>query len=394
MSLAMSKTEIVFDDHPSPNLPSIACTTPTADSPIGVFDSGVGGLSVYLHLKRHLPHERYLYYADTKHVPYGSRTAEDISRLTLTAIDWLIGQGCKLVVVACNSASAHALNQARLRYPSIAIVGLVPALKPALAYVQAKQAKKAKQSKATQAFTNTSGNTSNNISQNARKDASNHVVVLATLATLNGQLLDDVITQFAIPHGISVSKCYEPALVPWVEAGMPPTDTTAERLRELLTQFADNGVQAIVLGCTHYPFFREFLLTEIAKQRHDMALFDSGDAIARRVGQVLGEQGLLSLPSISPNSSPNSSPSNDRAALSQSTNSQAMNSQSNVNTLAFFATANSQGLSELVTKLCGDRVTVDEIKDDATRNNAKNNARHNVRDNIRDDVRIAGVSKD
>lgn len=330
----MSKTNLLLDTH----LLRIACTTPTADSPIGVFDSGVGGLSVYRHLRQQLPYERYLYYADTKHVPYGSRTAEDISHLALTGIDWLIAQGCKLVVVACNSASAHALNQARLRYPTIPIVGLVPALKPALAYVQAKNAQ----------LTQASANLSNHLSS--------HVAVLATMATLHGQPLNDVMAQFATPHGIRVSKWYEPALVPWVERGMPPTDATAERLCKMLMQFAKQRVQAIVLGCTHYPFFKEFLLNQMVVQGYDMALFDSGDAVARRVKQLLAEQGLL----ISQKNIPqkNMPQKNTLAVSNQSSN---LHSKPNPHQLQFFATAMTQGLSELVIKLCGEEVMVDAI---------------------------------
>ena len=100
-------------------------------APIGLFDSGIGGLSVYLHLAQQLPDERYVYYADTKHVPYGNRDSKDIEALTLKAIDWLYQRGCKLIVIACNSASAHGLEMARYRYPQLPIVGLVPALKPA-----------------------------------------------------------------------------------------------------------------------------------------------------------------------------------------------------------------------------------------------------------------------
>ena len=330
----MSKTNLLLDAH----LLRIACTTPTADSPIGVFDSGVGGLSVYRHLRQQLPYERYLYYADTKHVPYGSRTAEDISHLTLTGIDWLIRQGCKLVVVACNSGSAHALNQARLRYPTIPIVGLVPALKPALAYVQAKNAQ----------LTQASANLSNHLG--------NHVAVLATMATLHGQPLNDVMVQFATPHAIKVSKWYEPALVPWVERGMPPTDATAERLRKMLMLFAKQGVQAIVLGCTHYPFFKEFLLNQMVVQGHDMALFDSGNAIARRVKQLLAEQGLLMSPKNMPQK--NMPQKNTLAVSNQSSN---LHSQPNPPKLQFFATAMTQGLSELVMKLCDEEVLVDAI---------------------------------
>ncbi|WP_372887934.1 glutamate racemase, partial [Psychrobacter sp.] len=221
-------------------------------APIGVFDSGVGGLSVYLHLAQQLPTERYVYYADTLNVPYGNRDSEDIEALTLKAVEWLHQQGCKLIVIACNSASAYALDTARRCYPHIPIVGLVPALKPAVL-----------------------------------ASKSGHVAVLATKATLNGTLLDDVIINFAKPNNTVVTKYFDPQLVPWVEAGMSEQDETAERLRQQVRVFANEGVDQLVLGCTHYPFFRTFLLDEIAQQQLSIQVIDSGQAIAERVRQLL-----------------------------------------------------------------------------------------------------------
>lgn len=221
-------------------------------APIGLFDSGVGGLSIYLHLAQQLPAERYVYYADTLNVPYGNRDSEDIEALTLTAVEWLYQQGCKLIVIACNSASAYALETARRSYPHLPIVGLVPALKPAVLASQ-----------------------------------SHHVAVLATKATLNGKLLNDVIDGFASPNHTKVTKYFDPQLVPWVEAGMPEQDDTAQRLRHQLTLFADAGIDQLVLGCTHYPFFKAFLLAEIAQQQLSIQVVDSGQAIAERVEQLL-----------------------------------------------------------------------------------------------------------
>lgn len=221
-------------------------------APIGVFDSGVGGLSVYLHLAQQLPTERYVYYADTLNVPYGNRDSEDIEALTLKAVEWLHQQGCKLIVIACNSASAYALDTARRCYPHIPIVGLVPALKPAVL-----------------------------------ASKSGHVAVLATKATLNGTLLNDVIVNFAQPNNTVVTKYFDPQLVPWVEAGMSEHDETAERLRQQVRIFANEGVDQLVLGCTHYPFFKTFLLDEIVQQQLSIQVIDSGQAIAERVRQLL-----------------------------------------------------------------------------------------------------------
>lgn len=235
------------------------CVTDSKRSaPIGLFDSGVGGLSIYDHLAKQLPDERYIYYADTLYVPYGNRDSSDIEALTLTALTWLYEQGCKLIVIACNSASAHALETARRYYPQLPIVGLVPALKPAVLASQ-----------------------------------SGHVAVLATKATLNGTLLNKVITEVAVPLQTTVTKYFDPMLVPWVEAGMPENNDTAKRLREQVRHFADNQVDYLVLGCTHYPFFKPFLQIEIDKQQLSMQIVDSGHAIAARVQSLLTERNLL-----------------------------------------------------------------------------------------------------
>ena len=273
-------------------------------APIGVFDSGVGGLSVYLHLAQQLPTERYVYYADTLNVPYGNRDSEDIEALTLKAVEWLHKQGCKLIVIACNSASAYALDTARRCYPHIPIVGLVPALKPAVL-----------------------------------ASKSGHVAVLATKATLNGTLLNDVIVNFAKPNNTVVTKYFDPQLVPWVEAGMSEQDETAQRLRQQVRIFANEGVDQLVLGCTHYPFFKTFLLDEIAQQQLSIQVIDSGQAIAERVRQLLIANNLSA-----------SLMSEKRENLTQKT--------SNKNTitrppLTFHATKYSDRLCALVERLLG-----------------------------------------
>jgi len=229
-------------------------------APIGIFDSGVGGLSVYLHLKQQLPNEHYLYYADTLNVPYGPRSSAEIKALTLIAVDWLVAAGCKLIVIACNSASAHALPHARQKHPHIPIVGLVPALKPAVL-----------------------------------NSSSKNVAVLATKATLDGELLNTVISDYALPANVNVVKWFDPNLVPWVEAGMPLDSETPERLKRQLKSFAEQRVDHLVLGCTHYPFFREFVLAEVESENLGIKVVDSGAAIAARVKALLQQFQSLGL---------------------------------------------------------------------------------------------------
>ena len=239
---------------PIPSSPSIKMDS----APIGIFDSGVGGLSVYLHLKQQLPDEQYLYYADTLNVPYGPRSSAEIKELTLIAVDWLVQSGCKLIVIACNSASAHALQLARHKYPHIPIVGLVPALKPAV------------------------------LNSNSKS-----VAVLATKATLDGELLNTVISDYALPAQVNVVKWFDPNLVPWVEAGMPIQSETPERLKAQLKNFAQQKVDHLVLGCTHYPFFREFVMSQIADEDLGIKVVDSGAAIAARVKTLLQQSQSL-----------------------------------------------------------------------------------------------------
>ncbi len=234
-------------------------------APIGVFDSGVGGLSVYLHLKELMPNERFIYYADTANVPYGGKSGDEILLLTLQAVARLCKRGCKLIVIACNSASAHALKTVRERC-SVPIVGLVPAVKPACALTKTRQ-----------------------------------IAVLATRATLNGHLLNDVIDEIATPQGVVVHKHFEPTLVPWVERGMPIDSQVANLLIRQTKSWADEGVDVIVLGCTHYPFFKTFLSDYINQQNLGIHLIDSGIAIAHRVKSLLD---FFNIASQTPNASP------------------------------------------------------------------------------------------
>ncbi len=229
-------------------------TRDVASAPIGVFDSGVGGLSVLAELKRALPHERFLYYADTAHCPYGERDPDDIGRLTLQGVRWLEAQGCKLVVIACNTACAFSLASVRAQ-AGVPVVGLVPALKPA-----------------------------------AEQSRSRVVAVFATPVTLEGSLLADVVRRAADPLGVQVLKIWHRELVPLVEAGLADSPRSRELLRALLTPAAEDGADALVLGCTHYPFLTPAIRAEFGDA---FALHDSGPGVARRTRALLEEAGHL-----------------------------------------------------------------------------------------------------
>ena len=226
------------------------------DAPIGIFDSGVGGLSVAQEIARYLPNEHFVYFADTAHVPYGPRDDQNIRELTAQAVEWLYRKGCKAAVVACNTASAFSLDYLRAHYGEhFPIIGLVPALKPAVLQSKSKT-----------------------------------VAVLATPATFRGQLIKDVVERFAQPAQVQVMPITCLDLVPFVEAGAQMSAACLQTLREILQPAVDQGADYLVLGCTHYPFLKP-AIQRIFGQK--LTLIDSGFAVARQTARILIKNELL-----------------------------------------------------------------------------------------------------
>ena len=227
-----------------------------ASAPIGIFDSGIGGLSVAIEIAEYLPNERILYYADTAHVPYGPRDDQNIRELTAAAIEWLYRQGCKVAVVACNTASAFSLDYLRDHYgEDFPIIGLVPALKPAVLNSQSKT-----------------------------------VAVLATPATFRGQLIKDVMQRFAIPAQVQVLNVTNLDLVPFVEQGAQMSEACLSSLQQSLQPVVDQGADYLVLGCTHYPFLKPAIESIFGQK---LTLIDSGIAVARQTSRILIKNELL-----------------------------------------------------------------------------------------------------
>lgn len=227
-----------------------------ADAPVGVFDSGIGGLSVALEIAHYLPNERIVYFADTAHVPYGPREDQEIRELTAHAIEWLYRQGCKVAVVACNTASAFSLDYLREHYgEDFPIIGLVPALKPAVLQSKSKT-----------------------------------VAVLATPATFRGQLIKDVMLRFAEPAGVKVLSVTSLKLVPFVEAGEQMSPDCLQTLTEILQPVVNQGADFLVLGCTHYPFLKSAIQYIFGQK---LTLIDSGFAVARQTARILIKNELL-----------------------------------------------------------------------------------------------------
>ncbi len=224
--------------------------------PIGVFDSGVGGLSVLRALRAELPQEHFLYVADQANVPYGPRSLEEVRALAEGITRYLLGRGVKAVVVACNTASAAALHHLREAFPDTPFVGMEPAVKPA-----------------------------------AETTRSGVVGVLATPATFQGKLYASVVERFARGTRLLEHTC--PGLVQEIEAGRPTGETARAILTAALQPMLAEGMDTVVLGCTHYPFAIP-LIQEIVGE--NVRVIDPAPAVARQTRRVLAARAALNAP--------------------------------------------------------------------------------------------------
>jgi glutamate racemase len=221
---------------------------------IGVFDSGIGGLSILQSIRRILPEADILYFADQKHVPYGPRSMMEVRSFAEEISRFLIQRGCRLIVVACNTASAAALHHLRSTFPATPFVGMEPAVKPA-----------------------------------ALTSRSQKVGVLATPATFQGELFASVVERFA--QGIEVIQQTFPGLVEKVEQLELDSPETRAILSKGILPLLDRGIDTLVLACTHYPFLLP-LIQEIAGA--DITIIDPSPAIARQTKRVWEQQGFTS----------------------------------------------------------------------------------------------------
>lgn len=224
-----------------------------ARAPIGIFDSGIGGLTVTAAIRQALPAERLLYFGDTAHIPYGDRSLREVRAFSAAIVRALLARGCKLVVIACNTASAAALRPLREAYPLVPFVGMEPALKPAV-----------------------------------ERSRSGVVGVIATRATFQGELFASVVERYA--QGATVLEQPCPGLVQAIEAGELDAPGTERMLRAWLEPMVGRGMDQLVLACTHYPLVRP-LIERICGP--GVEVIDPAPAVARQVRRVLEERGLL-----------------------------------------------------------------------------------------------------
>ncbi len=256
-------------------------------NPIGIFDSGVGGLSVLRAIRRQMPSLPVIYLADQGHVPYGPRPLEEVRSFSEAVTRFLLTQGARLIVVACNTASAAALHYLRQTFPETPFVGMEPAVKPA-----------------------------------AETTQTGVVGVLATPATFQGALYASVVERFA--NGVTLLQHTCPGLVQQIEAGELDTPKTRAILEDALNLMLAQGIDTVVLGCTHYPFVIP-LIQEIVGEK--VRVIDPAPAVARQVGRLVGM------------------PSGGAAAA-----------------VSYFTTGNAAAMAHLLPRLVGEAGEVREVK--------------------------------
>jgi len=220
---------------------------PHYNKPIGVIDSGVGGLTVWRELIKMLPNENSIYFADSQNCPYGSKPLETIRELTFNIVKFLLTQDCKLILIACNSISASIINELRKFYPDVPFVGIEPAIKVAASHTKTK-----------------------------------NIGVLATEATVKGELYNH--TKTVIPDDINIHVQIGYNLVDLIELGKINSTETSETLEKYISTLINKNVDEVVLGCTHYPF----LIDQMKKVSGDKINYiDPASAVVKQVERML-----------------------------------------------------------------------------------------------------------
>ncbi len=221
-------------------------------NPIGFFDSGVGGLSIWKELVSLLPKENTIYLSDSKNAPYGQYSKEKIRELSIKNTEYLLKKGCKIIVVACNTATTNAIQTLRKEY-DVPFIGIEPAIKPA-----------------------------------SLKTKTNKIGILATKGTLNSELF--VKTSNTIANDIQLIEQIGEGLVPLIESGKIESAEMDALLKKYLSNLLEKNTDYLVLGCSHYPF----LIPQIKKiVGNKLTIIDSGEAVAKQTKVVLEKYKLL-----------------------------------------------------------------------------------------------------
>lgn len=226
----------------------------TSLSPVGIFDSGLGGISVLREAVKQLPHENFIYFGDSYHAPYGIKSHDQVLQLSKKALRHLLRQGVKAVVIACNTATGAAAKTLRTLYPELPIIGIEPAVKPAVLH-----------------------------------HPGGRVVVMATPRALKEEKLLRLIAQYENQAEIFRLPCG--GLMEFVERGELDGDRLNRYLHQRFDPLIDRPVNAVVLGCTHYPFVKKAIRKVAGPQAE---IFDGSSGTVRELGRRLKEAGLLS----------------------------------------------------------------------------------------------------
>ena len=230
------------------------------NSPIGIFDSGVGGLSVWKELVAVLPKESVIYYADTANCPYGPKKQEEIERIASGIVDFLISKNCKIIIVACNTATAAAIEFLRSKYP-IPFIGMEPAVKPA-----------------------------------ALNSKTKSIAILATEGTFNGKLYHDTSAKFAKDVELNIE--IGDKLVEIVEKGLIKEPDTNDHIKSLVKPLIEKEIDHLVLGCTHFPFLMEVLKEALPSH---VKIVNPAPAIVMQTKRVLKSNNLSRIDELKPN---------------------------------------------------------------------------------------------
>lgn len=231
----------------------------TKNNPIGIFDSGIGGTSIWKEIKKHLPNESSIYLADSRNAPYGQKTKNEIIELSVKNTEYLLKQSCKLIVVACNTATTNSIKYLRETY-KIPFIGIEPAIKPA-----------------------------------SIKSITKNIGILATKGTLNSQLFSS--TSKSISNEINIIEQIGEGLVELIESGKIQSEEMIILLKKHLSKFANNNIDNLVLGCTHYPYLIPQIQEILGKH---VSIIDSGNAVARQTKRVLDKNHLLNNSNFTP----------------------------------------------------------------------------------------------
>ena len=226
---------------------------------IGIFDSGIGGTSIFKEIHLLLPNENCIYLADSTNAPYGNKSEEEILKLSIKNTEYLLNKDCKIIVVACNTATTNAISYLRANY-NVPFIGIEPAIKPAALNTQTKA-----------------------------------IGILATKGTLSSQLFHKTTDLYA--SGIKVIEQVGEGIVPLIETGQLESNEMKALLDTYLEPMLEQNIDYLVLGCTHYPYLIPRLSKMLPKH---VKIIDSGQAVAKQTQAVLSAQNLLNNSSDKP----------------------------------------------------------------------------------------------